>query len=224
MHIRYVVLFSLLFFMNSAMAQEDTKLIYFADPMCSWCYGFSPELTKVKAQLGEEVEFEMVMGGLRPYNTQTMADLGDFLAEHWQQVAERSGQAFDYAILKDTSFVYDTEPACRAVAIVRELKPASAFDFFKGVQVAFYKNNQSPHLVETYSALLDELDIDKKAFAEAFESDAWKAKVKEDFQYSATIGVRGFPTLVLQRGKDLYLISNGYQKAEAILAAIERAK
>ena len=26
------------------------KLIYIADPMCSWCYGFGPELAKLLAR------------------------------------------------------------------------------------------------------------------------------------------------------------------------------
>ncbi len=204
----------------SAIAQEKTKLIYIADPMCSWCYGFSPELTKVKQELGDQIDFEIVMGGLRPYNTQTMADLGDFLAEHWQQVSDRSGQEFDYTILKDSSFVYDTEPACRAVTIARALKPEKAYDFFKAIQTAFYKKNKHTNQIETYLELLDEFDIDKNAFEEAFKSSEWKAKVKDDFQYAAALGVRGFPTLILQKGEKLHLLSNGYKKADQILAAI----
>ena len=153
-----------------------------------------------------------------------MTDLGDFLKEHWEQVAERSGQPFSFEILKDSMMRYDTEPACRAVALMRELKPGKEFQFFKAIQTAFYKNNKNPNDTDTYLELLEDYGVDKATFKKAFESDEWKAKIKEDFQYSSDIGVRGYPTLVLQKGKDLYLLSNGYTEAENVLQKISNIK
>lgn len=222
LHISFLLPF--LVFTSTTMAQETNKLIYFADPMCSWCYGFSPQLTKVVDNMGDSIEFEMVMGGLRPYNTETMKDLGDFLKEHWQEVAQRSGQAFSYEILEETAMVYDTEPACRAVALMRSLEPEKAFDFFKAIQKAFYEKNKNPNETATYVELAGDFGVDRVTFQKAFESDEWKAKIKEDFQYAATLGVRGYPTLVYQKGKDLYLLSNGYTEAAPLLEKIADIK
>ncbi len=220
--LRIFFLGQLLFFSIHLMAQDKAKLIYFADPMCSWCYGFSPELTKVVDQLGDTIEFEMVMGGLRPYNTQTMTELGDFLKEHWEHVHEASKQPFNYSILKDSTIVYDTEPACRAVMLMRQLKPGKEFSYFKKIQTAFYKNNKDPNATSTYVELLDGFGVDNAVFEKSFESEEMKALIKEDFQYSANLGVRGYPTLVLQKGTDLFLLSNGYTKAEIILEKISK--
>jgi len=140
---KYLLTFIFFFHINTMMSQSKPKLIYFGDPMCSWCYGFSPEMEKAIDSLSSEVDFQMVMGGLRPYNTETMKDLGDFLQHHWEEVGSRSGQSFSYEILKDTSFVYDTEPACRAVVLMRELKPEKEFEFFHKVQNAFYFKNKN---------------------------------------------------------------------------------
>ncbi len=217
-----ILVLSFLCFTFSIMAQENTKLIYFADPMCSWCYGFSPELTKVVEQMDESIDFEIVMGGLRPYNTESMTDLGDFLKEHWEEVSKRSGQPFSYGILKESTIIYDTEPACRAVAIMRELNPTEAYKYFKAVQTAFYKDNKNPNETSTYVVLAADFNVDKNAFQEAFESPEWKAKIKNDFQYAANLGVRGYPTLVLQSGKDFFLLTNGYSEASAVLERIEK--
>ena len=35
----------------------DKRLLYFADPMCSWCYGFSP------VRLGPELDFTSMYHG-----------------------------------------------------------------------------------------------------------------------------------------------------------------
>lgn len=46
------------------------RLIYVADPMCSWCYGFGPQLADLRARLadtlGAPVPVTLVTGGLRP--------------------------------------------------------------------------------------------------------------------------------------------------------------
>ncbi|MFA5601454.1 MAG: DsbA family protein, partial [Phenylobacterium sp.] len=45
---------------------DGRHLIYFADPMCSWCYGFGPVMDQVAARYGERLPIQLVMGGLRP--------------------------------------------------------------------------------------------------------------------------------------------------------------
>ena len=199
------------------MAQDKPQLIYFGDPMCSWCYGFSPEFSTALDSLESTVDFQIIMGGLRPYNTKTMTDLGDFLKEHWQHVEERSGQPFSYEILNDDSFVYDTEPACRAVVVMKKLQPNSTLSFFKKIQHSFYKKNKNTNSVETYLELIEEFGIEKEIFKKEFESDEMKEAVKKEFTYSSEIGVRGFPTVVLQKGDKFYLISNGYTSSENII-------
>lgn len=189
------------------------QLLYFGDPMCSWCYGFAPEISKAKEELGDQVELKMVMGGLRPYNTETMEKLGSFLKKHWHHVAEASGQAFNYDLLEDYSFVYDTEPPCRAVVTMEQIQPHKTFDFYKAIQSAFYAENQNTNLTATYLPLVSQLGISPEDFKQAYESEEMKKAVRGHFMYSADLGIRGFPTVVLKIGEQLKLISNGYTKA-----------
>lgn len=219
---RYLSIILLFTFLNlQCMSQDKPTLIYFGDPMCSWCYGFSPELSKALKELDGKVELKMVMGGLRPYNTQTMVELGDFLQHHWEEVGERSGQPFKYDILKDKNFVYDTEPACRAVRAVRKLKPTKEFEFFKAVQTAFYYENKNTADVQTYLAIAKEMDIDASDFQKEFESDEMKALIKKDFEKSAEMGVRGFPSMILVDGEKNIIIANGYLPSEQVVQKIE---
>ena len=202
------------------MAQDKPTLIYVGDPMCSWCYGFSPEFSEAVDKLDEKVELEMVMGGLRPYNKQTMKDLDDFLTHHWEEVSERSGQPFKYDILKDYTFVYDTEPACRAVRVVRDLAPEKELAFFKAIQTAFYYENKNTGEIDTYLEICEKMDIDSKAFSSAFDSDKMKAAVREDFTASAEMGVRGFPTVILKKDGKYIMISSGYTTAENVVQKV----
>lgn len=196
------------------------ELIYFADPLCSWCYGFGPELSKVIASQ-KEAELQLVMGGLRPEGTEVIADMKDFLKEHWDHVKQRSGQPFSYQILDDPDFVYDTEPPCRAVVVVRHMDRSKEFDFLKSLQKAFYHANKPVTQLAAIKPVVQDYDLDVDTFTELFESDQFKAKTLRDFQYSTRLGVRGFPTLLLKVDDRLETLCLGFQKSETILRRIE---
>ena len=51
---------------------DGPHLIYFADPMCSWCYGFSPVIDEIRRIYGNALPVRVVMGGLRPGNAKPM--------------------------------------------------------------------------------------------------------------------------------------------------------
>ena len=119
------------------MSQPLRKLIYVGDPMCSWCWGFAPE---IEALAGDH-PVEVVVGGLRPGpSAQPLDDrMADFLRSHWVEIQERTGQPFDTNFLeRRDGWVYDTEPAAIAVTQMRERNEPATLDYFSNVQRAFY--------------------------------------------------------------------------------------
>ncbi|MDH3246439.1 MAG: DsbA family protein [Saprospiraceae bacterium] len=196
------------------------QLVYFVDPLCSWCYGFGPELTKVVAAL-PDAELQLVMGGLRPEGTEVIADMKDFLKEHWDHVQQRSGQPFSYKILEDPDFVYNTEPPCRAVVVVRHMDRKKEFDFLKALQMAFYYGNRPVTQLGELLSVVQAHDLNQDTFTSLFESDEFRSKTLQDFQYSAQLGVRGFPTLLLKVEDRLETLCIGFQESEKILRRLE---
>ncbi len=212
------------FVTTTLMAQQNNKaeatIIYIGDPMCSWCYGFAPEIEKIQAHF-KTLNFEVVLGGLRPYGKQTMKELSDFLKQHWQEIEEQTFQPFSYDILKLDDYVYDTEPASRAVETARQLNPAITLAFFKAVQTAFYHQNKSTHDINTYLNIAKTFDLDVTKFEQLFYAKEVIDLTRANFVRSSEMGVSGFPTLVLQVNDDYHLIAKGYQEAEAAIKQIE---
>lgn len=197
------------------------KLTYYGDPMCSWCYGFAPELRTMIDAL-PDISFELVLGGLRPYGKEPIVGMKDFLLKHWVKIQESTGQQFSHDILDDETFNYDTEPANRAVVTAREMKEGIDLDFYDVVQKAFYAESKNVLQTATFVSIAKGFDLDPIEYAEKFESDAMKDKTRESFSYTVEQGINAFPTLVLETSDRKYLLSRGYQKAEPLLEKINQ--
>jgi putative protein-disulfide isomerase len=204
----------------------DVQLIYFADPMCSWCWGFAPVIGAVRQAWGEDLPIRLVMGGLRPGTTEPMSDAArETLRGHWQAVTQASGQPFGAAALGRSGFVYDTDPAARAVVAMRRLAPAAAIGFLERTQEAFYVDGADVTDPRTLSSLAAEFGVDVAAFAAALQDDAVRQETWRDYAISRNAGVTGFPTLILgPRPDGAYLpISRGFSPAPTVLATIAQA-
>jgi putative protein-disulfide isomerase len=210
-----------------------TRLIYIADPMCSWCYGFGPELTTLLSGL-PDTQLELIVGGLRAYNTEVMDDeLKTTLLSHWEKVAETSGLPFSDKALSRDGFVYDTEPACRAVVATGLLAPQAALDVFHAIQRGFYADGLDTTTGNVLASITVKVlrdsgfDIDEEGFLETFDSDEAKAATQADFTQTQRWGVQGFPTLVLEHAGELHLVTSGFVRTEVLVdrlqAVIDRA-
>ena len=197
-------------------------LWYFADPMCSWCWGFSPVISAIKEAYSERLKIALMLGGLRPGTTDPMTP--KFRAEilhHWRDVHEMTGQAFAFEGALPDGFIYDTEPPSRAVIAVADINPEAIFPYFKSVQEAFYTKQQDITQGQTLAALAERLGIDMNKFLERFSSEDMKHKTRTHFQVTREAGVRGFPTIVLQNETSGTLLNHGYRRFDELKPEIE---
>jgi putative protein-disulfide isomerase len=198
-------------------------LWYFADPMCSWCWGFSSVIEAVREAYHEHLKIALVLGGLRPGTVTPMtAEARNDILHHWHQVHERSGQPFRFEHALPDGFIYDTEPASRAVVTAGGLDPTHIFAMFKAIQTAFYAEGRDVTQPAVLAELAADLGIDATAFLAAFDSDAARARTRAHFAQSRKAGVHGFPTLILQRGEQLDHIVDGWQPLDSVRAELDR--
>jgi putative protein-disulfide isomerase len=201
------------------------RLVYVADPLCSWCYGFGPQLEDVLAR-HPDIALQLVMGGLRAGNTEPMSPaFRDMLRGHWDHVAQLTGLAFSDAIFDGAGFVYDTEPPCRAVVAARSLDPRGAFPLMKAIQSAFYREGRDVTAPATLAAIASECGYDAESFSAALASSAAREATRADFAQARDWGVTGFPTLAFARADALYLLTTGFATGDVVeerLAEIER--
>lgn len=198
------------------------SLLYFADPMCSWCWGFSPVVQYIQHTFQAEIPLQLVLGGLAPDPTSRVMDkqTTQTIREHWQHVREMSGQSFNFDFFDRQDFTYCTEPACRAVVTARSLKPDSAVPFLELLQRSFYTQNLDITQTSVLSELAGELGFASGEFTLAFESQEAKEATQRDFVLSRQLQVSGFPTLIAIEGKAGMVITAGYQAKEQVASQL----
>jgi putative protein-disulfide isomerase len=196
-------------------------LWYFADPMCSWCWGFSPVIETLRDAYRDRMKIALVLGGLRHETAPTTAAGREEILHHWHQVHARTGQPFRFEDALPPGFVYDTEPACRAVVTVGAIDPTLIFPLFKAIQRAFYAEGRDVTQPGVLADLAAELGVGKQAFLPAFDSDAARARTQAHFKQARQAGVHGFPALILQQDSRLHPICNGCQPLDTVCAAID---
>jgi putative protein-disulfide isomerase len=207
------------------------KLIFVADPMCSWCYGFGKELSLLQER-HPAVPIEIRAGGVRAGDTEVMSDeMKDFRLTHWSRVESMSGLPFNREAFKALSgFVYDTEPACRAIVATRKLAPGiNQLGVFRAIQRAFYADGKDTTngsvLSEVAAAAISEqgVAISTSEFFAEWSNPHTVRETAADFQLVRAWGVNSFPALLLERDGKLQSVTRGYatfDELEALLAPV----
>jgi putative protein-disulfide isomerase len=201
----------------------EPHLIYFADPMCSWCYGFSPVIDGIRRAYGRALPIRVVMGGLRPGTDQPMtAKAKTEIVGHWNHVHEATGLPFDAAVLEREGFVYDTDPAARAVVVVRRESEETAVRYLAAAQRAFYAENRDVTDGEVLADLAADFGLDREAFLAAWASEEAKQETWRDYAISHRAGVTGFPTLVGGPNAEgvFGVVTRGFAPGEQVLAVL----
>lgn len=191
-------------------------LVYVADPMCSWCWGFAPVVDRLCEEL--DLPLRVVVGGLRPGPSAEPVDdrMAEFLEGCWTQVHAASGQPFDHALLGQRGWSYDTEPACTAVVAVRERQPEKAKAAFDRLQHAFYAEGAAVWDWQALPELLADL-VDPELLRADLADRELRKRTWADFAWAQSLGIRGFPTVLVEEGQQLALLTQGYAPAEALL-------
>ena len=186
-------------------------LWYFADPMCSWCWGFSPVINQIKNDYNDKLQIALNLGGLRPGTTEVVSDkMRDEILHHWHEVHKMSGQEFNFKNPMPEGFIYDTEPASRALVAFGKINTENTLALFHDIQYAFYVEQRDVTQQQVLLELVSKFKINESDFLKEFQSDETKQQTQQHFKNTRQAGVLGFPTLVFQHEKQHQFLSRGF--------------
>ena len=203
-----------------------TKLFYFHDPMCSWCWGFAPvwsELQQlVERDFGDHLTIQYVLGGLAPDSDEPMPrELQDTLQHYWHRIHKLLGTTFNFDFWTLCSPRRSTYPACRAViAATIQGKEKSMID---ALQRAYYLRALNPSDISTHILLAEELELDLKTFKEDLASAETEEELHKQIALYKKLSANGFPSLTLQDNQSFTAIPIDYKDADVMFNTIKQA-
>ncbi|WP_299820318.1 DsbA family protein [uncultured Pontibacter sp.] len=208
---------------------DNPTLIYVTNPMCAWCYGFTSVVRRLRALWQGRLKVQVLFGDLNAHATAPMLQSEkDQMAVSWHQVQERTYLPFDYRFFKQQDFVYNTEPACRALLCVRLLRPVLTLEVLRAIHSAFYADGLDIRKPEVLARIVGMFGISENLFLTLFESEEIMQQMEDEFGYVDDIGATTFPSAFILNGHGIEVIARGFTELheleQRILEVMQYAK
>lgn len=177
--------------------------------MCSWCWAYRPVLLQLRKKLPVEIQWQNVLGGLAADNDQPMPEqTREMIQGHWRQIESSLGTPFNFDFWIKNEPRRDTYKACRAVIAASFQQAEEAM--IESIQKAYYLRAMNPSDLPVLSVLAVELGLDRALFEADQVSAKTEIELRRQLMLRNRLGVRSFPSLVLEQGARRELISHDY--------------
>jgi len=206
---------------------EKPELIYVFDPLCGWCYGFSPVSLKLKERFGDTLTYSVYTGGLvLGDRVGTVKENFGFVFDTYKRIEELSGtmfgEGFKTNILgKADTYVFNSAPPGKAFVIMKEMLPDSALEIAHAIQHGIYDDGKDLNQPGMYLEIADRFGLDTGMFSIRYNDTAYDSLLYNDFQMGQYYQAQGYPHVLLRKGEQYYLLTRGYQGYENLERIIE---
>ncbi len=206
------------------MPQPVPEIIYAFDPLCGWCYGFSPVVARLRSTFGHHATWRLMSGGLVTGDRmQPIREMKDYLQHGMAAVTARTGQQFGEGFLRlldEGSWISRSEPACRAMFVVQREWPAAAMDFAQALCAAFYQTGLKLDAPDTLAIVAESCGLDAKALLELWSGKTAQRETAAEFANASRLGITGYPALHLSTGAGIKCLVNGCASFEQAYASL----
>lgn len=192
--------------------------------MCSWCWGFRPTLDQLLESVPNHIHVQRLLGGLAPDSDQPMpVSMQQMLQQTWQQIQDViPGTQFNFDFWTANQPRRSTWPSCRAVLAARSQNAAYEVPMINAIQQAYYLNARNTSDTETLVDLAKAIGCDPTLFTDDLHSNAIRNQLHSEIEFSRSLGVQGFPSLVFQSAQDaISPIMVDYKQPTSMLERIE---
>lgn len=200
-------------------------ILYIMDPLCGWCYGFSPVVKRVQEE-HPDFNYHVITGGMITGDrVQPVAAMSGYILNAYKRVEDLSGVKVGEPyldMLREGTEMNNSEPPCRAIHAFQEMRSNMGLKFAHEVQKKLFVQGKSLNDESTYAELAQEFDIDTDEFLKKMKSEENGYATVQDWQWCKAAGITGFPCLVMQLEDKYYMLAQGFTKYEDVKAVLDK--
>lgn len=183
--------------------KKSIEVYYVTDPICSHCWAIEPLLRRFKEQYGHYFNFHTVMGGLLekwhdgPIDPANGIYKPADVAPHWREVGVYSRMPIDGSLMIDNPVQSSFPPSRVFKVIQKNHNEELAYEYLRRAREELFAFNQNISEPSVMIKIANKLGLDGEAIVNEAEQPAGQQLLNEDFGLSRSLGVRGFPTIVM---------------------------
>lgn len=181
--------------------EKKLNLYYVTDPICSHCWALEPVLGKFKEQYGHYFNFQTVMGGLLE-KWEGFADVSNGIenpsdvAGHWREVGEYSRMPIDGSVWLENP-IQSSYPPSRVFKVIQKQDVQLADVFLREARKAVFPFNRNIAEDHVLIEIVNQLGLDGEGIVKEAGLSSGQQLLNEDFALARSLGVRGFPTIII---------------------------
>ena len=197
---------------------NNPVLIYCYDAYCGWCYGFSPVIKKIAEQYKDDVDVEVLSGGMIVGElVQPIERIAGYIQGAYKNVEELTGIKFGDDFLwhinnpDQSDWHMNSEKPAIALCVFKEFYPDRQLEFAGDLQYALNYEGRDLEDDEAYRHLLEKYGINPEAFYSKLHSDDFKKLAYDEFDVCKQLKVTGFPCVFIQTAASkFYMLAKGF--------------
>ncbi|QJD85649.1 DsbA family protein [Cohnella herbarum] len=196
--------------------RKSIEVYYVTDPICSHCWALDPVLRRFKEQYGHYFNFHTVMGGLlekwgdEPVDPRNGISGPADVFGHWREVGEYSRMPIDGSLMLNDP-VQSSYPPSRVFKVIQQrCNDALAYDYLRRSREALFAFNRNIADESIMIDIVNQLGLDGEAIVKDAEQQTGQQLLNEDFTLARSLGVRGFPTIIMinEENKGLKIVGS----------------
>ena len=204
------------------------RIIYVYDALCGWCYGFSAVMQRFYHENADSLHFSVLSGGMVTGDrVRPIAESMSYIQEAYKVVEERTGAEFGQAylnnILQPGTYVSDSEPPGRAMTLFKTAQTGRDVEFAATLQYALYRDGIDLNVPAHYGPLVESYGLNPDEFVQHLNDPAIREQTLAEFKIVSDFGINGFPSVIVENGDNLFLVTRGYVPYDTLSANINRA-
>jgi len=199
------------------------RLVYIHDPLCGWCFGFSPVVQQLYDATRRRARWDILCGGMvLGDRVGPISRLSEFLKQSLPRVEGttgiRFGKAFTTGVLESGSLVLSSMEPSRALQAVKTLAADRALAYAVGVQRALYEQGRDVSSMEVLGEIAESVRV--VGFEIEYLKTETYERTIEEFKLVSDLGVTGFPTLLGFDGEEGRVFSRGWAPFDPVFESV----
>jgi putative protein-disulfide isomerase len=191
------------------------QVVYVYDPLCGWCYGFSPVMVRLAEKYKQQADFRVISGGMvRGDRVGPLSDIAPYIRKAYKDVEKLSGVKFGEKYLEilfgQADWIMNSEPPSLIHALLVSEFPDRQTEVSGMIQRGIYQQALAPGSDELAIWVGEQFGKSPEWIRSNLKTTSTIELMNSQFDLSKQLGVTGFPAVLIWNKGQWFMVARGF--------------